>query len=370
MTKNKPSKSVRKVAAKIAARVKAHPSSEPTRELALTPARSEPVNVYTPDQVALIKRTIAVGATDDELTLFIGQCKRTGLDPFARQIYFIERRFQKNGEWQRKGEIQVSIDGFRVVAQRSKLYAGQKAPQWCGADGVWKDVWTESQFPFAARVGVIRRDFAEPIYAVARFDAYAQKYWDKESKAWKVGAMWTKMADVMTAKCAEALALRKAFPQDLSGLYTAEEMAQADNPRTLETRPASSAKALENKPVSTLPQPTARPVPVTVEIGTGHKVTVEETRVAPGSAAPVNTAIDPNDNLNFDAAPDWREVVTHVGSCKGQKLGVLPAEELSLLQKCFRAVQDKRTGKFNPRDLTLQKALSDSRQGVPKGKAP
>lgn len=161
------------------------------------------------EEIELIKNTVAKGATDLELQMFLGQCNRTGLDPFTRQIYCI----RIGG----KMVTLVSIDGFRLNASRTGEYEGQQGPFWCGEDGVWKDVWTEAKPPVASRIGVWRKGFREPTWGVARHDAYSVP----------TNPIWKKMPDVMIAKCAEALALRKSFPNELSGLYTSDEMHQA-----------------------------------------------------------------------------------------------------------------------------------------------
>lgn len=200
------------------------------------------VEEWNKERIALLKRTIAKEADDNELELFIQFCKRTGLDPFARQAYAIHR--WDNREKKKVMTIQVSIDGQRLIAERTGKYLGQTPMQWCGEDGVWKDVWLSKEPPAAAKVGVYKEGAAEPTYRVAHYDEYVQTFKDGNPMG-----LWAQMPRNMLAKCAESLALRAAFPQELSGVYSDAEMAQADSPPPLPKQVAAPRKVAEPEPV-------------------------------------------------------------------------------------------------------------------------
>jgi RecT family len=150
-------------------------------------------------------------APDSIIRLILYRCTQLGADPYSKMVYAIERQ----GKW----TLQASIDLFRATAESAGDYAGQDGPYWCGDDGIWKDVWLDKKHPRAAKVGVLRKGFAQPLYSIANWESYVSDF----------GPMWTKFGPLMIAKCAEALALRRAFPAKLAGIYTSDEMQQSES---------------------------------------------------------------------------------------------------------------------------------------------
>jgi phage recombination protein Bet len=274
--------------------------------------------MFSPSQIDLLKSSLYPNVPDDQMKLFVATCDRTGLDPFARQIYMVERKFkdQRTQEWKSKYEIQASIDGLRVVAERTGHYQGQDGPYWCGKDGQWKDVWLDAAPPMAAKIGVLKGGFSQALWSVAKWDSYAQI-----SRDGKMSPMWKKMPDLMLAKCAEALALRRAFPNQLSGIYTGEEMAQADNPVT------SSGP-------QTSPPPSTQGEPKEFAEARERRIKAEEEakRIlgdTPPDDAPLPEQMDPLDQALESSGPTLTEEDFSYAQSRSGRGGVYQASKLA-----------------------------------------
>lgn len=181
-------------------------------ELAISPDQA----AFTEKQVAVLKTMGAEKASREDLAVFFHYCKTTGLDPFRRQIYMIGRWDSRAGR--EKYSVQTGIDGFRHVAERTGTFAGVD------------EEWEERGGKLYSATVTVRRIVAGHICtfsAVAHWEEYAQV-----TKEGKPSGLWAKLPHRMLAKCAESSALRRAFGQELAGIYTTEEMANADAPVT------------------------------------------------------------------------------------------------------------------------------------------
>lgn len=149
-----------------------------------------------------------------DLIYFLQVCRTTGLNPFSKQIYAVYRWDSRAGK--EVMSIQAGIDGLRSVAERTGLYAGSDA-------GQFTYTAEDNATPESASVTVYKLNSITgermPTTATARW----AEYYPGDAQ----GMMWKKMPETMLEKCAEAKALRKAFP-NVAQIYTPEEMQQAD----------------------------------------------------------------------------------------------------------------------------------------------
>lgn len=195
---------------------------------------------YNAEQIQLLKDTVCKGASDNDLAIFGHICKRTGLDPFAKQIYAVMRKDNKLNR--HVMTVQTGIDGYRLIAERTGKYSPGREPTYA----------YDANGKVLSSTAYIKKQTIDgtwhEVCATAFYSEYVQTNFSGVPTSF-----WLKMPHSQLAKCAEALALRKAFPMELSGIYTADEMAQANSAVSPENLPEADSQDV------TLPEPPKMP---------------------------------------------------------------------------------------------------------------
>ncbi|CAM5469423.1 phage recombination protein Bet [Streptomyces aurantiogriseus] len=246
-------------------------------------------------------------ASPAQLGIFFHYCKASGLDPFGRQIYMIRRKSRGETRW----TIQTGIDGYRLIARRAADRAGQSIAYedfvWYDAEGGEHTVWLRDEPPAACRVVVWRGDSRFP--AVAHWREYAPKVWDYEAQEYKLGGLWPQMPASQLSKVAEALALRRACPADLSGLHVDEEMHAADAAESRERVQAAAARLKH------------------------------ETTGQPDKSQPAGEASSPGDTVEAEVVENRNDDETSSTALAGENETPSPADPHAELDRARREVQ-------------------------------
>jgi phage recombination protein Bet len=183
------------------------------------------IDFSDPKMVAVLRNTVAVGATDAEFAMFAEYCKATGLNPFKREIWFVKTKSytNKNGETvEGKVQMMTGINGYLAIANKHPQFDGMETQ-------VVRDT---SDRIMKAICKVYRKDRSHPSVAEAYFNEYYQKSWSGKP------GIWDLKPTIMIAKVAKSIALREAFPQELNGLYTEDEMPAEYAAKTVEVEAA------------------------------------------------------------------------------------------------------------------------------------
>lgn len=173
---------------------------------------------FNQKQIDILKNSICKGVSNEEFEVFLMACTKTQLDPFMKQIYAVKRKSKKpDGTWGETMTIQTGIDGYRLIAERTGCYAPGPEPTYTH----------DAEGRLESATAYIKKQTRDGTWHTISASAYLDEYQQKKGDGAPMG-MWVNMPRTMLAKCAEAQALRKAFPAEMSGIYTKEEMAQAD----------------------------------------------------------------------------------------------------------------------------------------------
>ncbi len=289
-----------------------------TEALAVRPVA--PPLEFTPEQRKMILFSFLNGATEAEAAVLMELARIRRLNPITRQIHFVKR-----WDTERNGYVwssQVGIDGFRAIAERTGLYDGQDEPEF---------TYDKDGKLFSCKVKVYRKDWGRPAVGIAHFSEYAQYKKDKS-----LTRMWFEKPHVMLAKCAEAGAFRKGFPEDTSGLYTPEEMpevAERDvTPAPLASKPGG---LLEVVAPANLETTSAQRAPVTAA-------------AAPAAAA----------------GPDWAPNGAPVSERARQEVALAAIAEHTELKKWAANVEELlKAGKLTKADKNEMRPLFNKRLG-------
>lgn len=303
------------------------------REIDNLPARYQEGHALAPsvDVQAIQAAKTAIfpkDGTDAEFHLFLAFCQRTGLDPLRKQVYAMKM--------QGKLTIMVGIDGIRTQAGRSGLYLGSTEPLYCGADGVWTDVWLKQEPPHACKVGVFRRGAPQPTYATILYSEFKID----------TNPNWKQRPAHMLAIRAEAHALKKAFPAELQDFHHGE-------PEEFPA-PAAGQTTITEEPV---PMPHPRAVQA---LQAGEKDTYSESKGLPApqerpEGADLKAIVQAN--LKQLGHPDPKKTLPYLAECLGTRLTSfkdLKEEDWPfLVGATTQAVKDKGAcfaiwGKHNP----------------------
>ncbi len=189
--------------------------------MAIVPAQDHQVghpSGFSRNQIEILKNSICKGVSNEEFEVFLMACAKTQLDPFMKQIYAVKRKMRKpDGSWGESMTIQTGIDGYRLIAERTGAYAPGPEPTYAMDD----------QGRLMSATAYIKKMTKDGTWHTVSASAYIDEYCQKTKDGHAMG-LWSSMPRTMLAKCAESQALRKAFPSEMSGVYTKEEMQQAE----------------------------------------------------------------------------------------------------------------------------------------------